>query len=344
MAGLTEGQELLFPVGVAADRTGRVAIPDFRLGEVVVVGPGGEWRGPWTTKGEGPGEVSAPVAAVWDESGVLAVFDIEQSKVIHLTDGRRASEDLRIDPSFTAATVASGQLGWAGVLPGGAVLLVSPIEPPASVGEAIDGTTAILLLRPDARVPDTLARVPVHALGSGRYREVPAPGWPRPLAAVGAGGTVAVGDSAGAYRIRLLDPDGRPVRDICRDAPPVPLTERERGRGAIPEERRSLAEAIGSAPEPKVPAAYGRLMVGSAGRLWVQRDRPDPFDRAAELFGEPGARYDVFAADGPYLGTVKAPPRARLQAASGDTVWAFVSGDLDDVSVVAYRIDFEKTS
>lgn len=48
--------------------------------------------------------------------------------------------------------------------------------------------------------------------------------------------------------------------------------------------------------------------------------------------------YDVLAADGEYLGEVVAPPEATLQAAAGDTVYAFMKVDLDETSVVPYRL------
>ena len=42
--------------------------------------------------------------------------------------------------------------------------------------------------------------------------------------------------------------------------------------------------------------------------------------------GVEGAAYDVFDAEGAFLGTVRAPENVRLQAALGDTVFGFAAG------------------
>lgn len=97
-----------------------------------------------------------------------------------------------------------------------------------------------------------------------------------------------------------------------------------------------LSEAIQGAPLAETPAAFGRMFFGAEGRLWVQRDRPAPLDNIDALLGPAGALYDVFDVQGQYLGELRAPPRARLQAAAGDTVWAFEIGDMDETQVVAY--------
>ena len=80
-------------------------------------------------------------------------------------------------------------------------------------------------------------------------------------------------------------------------------------------------------------------MLGRQGRLWVERDRPSMGDPAQLLSGRPGSAYDVFDADGAYLGEVRAPEKSKLVAASGDRVWAFEVGEFDVTWVVAYRLE-----
>lgn len=85
--------------------------------------------------------------------------------------------------------------------------------------------------------------------------------------------------------------------------------------------------------------SFGRLVLDADGRLWVQRERPQLGVPMAELYGMPGAEHDVFDADGRYLGTVRLPDGARLQAVRADTVYAFEIGDLGETWVVALEMN-----
>lgn len=337
--GMNEGEELAYPVGLWASPSGRIAVADFQLGEVVVLEPDGRWRGAWGRRGSGPGEVSVPVAAAWDRAGRLAVFDVVAPKVVFLEEGEPDAGEIGVAPSFTAPIVATGQIGWAGVQPTGGTLLQPPLEPTGDASDPGLRTELLLRLAPGGDAPDTLARALVRTVAEGSYAGWALPGWPRLVAAVGADGSVAVGGEGGEYRIMIHDADGAPVRQLCRKADPLPVTARERGVDA--EAPRALADAVRNAPLPDSPAAFGRLLWGVHGRLWVQRDRPSPLDNADALYGPPGARWDLFDADGRYLGEVEAPPHARLQAAAGDTVWAFEIGEFDEAWVVAYRLVLE---
>jgi len=58
--GTREGEALAVPLPPAAGPEGRLAIPDFRAGEVVIVEADGTWRGSATRRGSGPGEVRRP--------------------------------------------------------------------------------------------------------------------------------------------------------------------------------------------------------------------------------------------------------------------------------------------
>lgn len=334
--GLNEGEELAYPVGLAASADGRVAIPDFQLAEVPVIERDGRWLGSWTRRGPGPGELTSPVAASWSRDGRLAVFDISASKVLFLDDGEPAGDDIPVAPSFTAPVVASGQVPWAGVQPNGGALLQPVARSIPGSGDPGLRSTLLLFLPPGASVADTLARATVRTVPDGPFAGWALPGWPRLLAAVGSDGAIAVAAAESAYRITVYDSAGAPVRRIVRDAPPLPVTPRERGDGAVLPP--ALAEALRHAPLPGSPQPFGRLFWGARGRLWVQRERPSPVDDADVRFGVPGAHYDVFDSGGRYLGEVRAPERARLQAAAGDTVWGVEVGSLDEVSVVAYRV------
>lgn len=339
-------EELALPVSSSASADGRLAVPDFALGEVVVIEPDGTWSGPWARRGQGPGEIATPVAATWSGDGTLAVFDIVNAKVLYLRDGEVAARDRPVDPRFTSPVVASGELIWAGVQPNGAVLLSPAWRPLESEAEDGRWEAVIARLAPGATEPDTLSRsVFPMALAEGAPGW-PVPGWPRPVAAVGAGGVLALGATDGSYGVLVSDSTGTASHQICRTAEgapatrAAPLSAAERGDSA-PEGFEALAAAVRAAPRPPSPSPFGRLVVGAEGRVWVQRSRPPAYPGSLEvLHGRPGAVHDVFSAEGSYLGEVLMPPRASLQAASGDTIWAFEIGEYDEVSVVAYALEF----
>jgi len=340
--GTNEGEELALPIFPQASLDGRLAIPDFGLGEVVVIEPDGTWRGAWAKQGQGPGEVAIPVAVAWSADETLSVFDIARTSVVRLRDGEPVGEDTRIDPKFVAPILRAGQLSWAGVHPDGTVLL----DPGWSASDlADDGTpraSGIVRLGPNAAAVDTVAwsRFPTVSREGGA--EWPVPGWPRPVAATGLGGALAWGGADSTYRVIVRAGAGPPLQ-ICRAAEPLPLTAAERG-DSVPEGFADLAAAIREAERPPAPAPFGRLILGARGRVWVQRERRPAFPGPPELWGRPGGRYDVFDRDGAYLGEARLPPRATLQAARGDTVWAFEFGDYDETWVVAYRLELARTS
>ena len=338
--GLREGEELAFPVGAVASPTGQLAIADFRLAEVIVLDPDGSWLGAWGARGEGPGELTSPVAATWDRrDGTLAVFDFGRAKVVFLRDGDPVREDVRVAPGLLAPVLASGEMLWAGVQPSGGVLVqpvprMDPADPERRRG-------AVLYIAPGSQEADTLASNWNPTVGgSAPSASLAAPGWPRLVAAVGTDGAIALGGLDSRYRVLILDEHGLARRVICRDSPAVALDDRE--LRAPPEGSKATEHeaALRAAPRPDSLAPYGRVFLGARGRLWVQRERPAPLRYLAHLLGVPGSAYDVFDQDGRYLGEVQAPEQSRLQAAVGDTVWAYEIGDLDETWVVVYRLHF----
>lgn len=336
VGGLREGQALSFPADLAASRSGRLAVADFRLGDVVVIDRDGGWLGSWTRRGEGPGEVSRPVAVSWTGDGRLAVFDIEGSRVIWLAGPSEATREVPIDPAFTAPVVASGSLVRSAVAPDGTVYLQPSRSSVPGEARALDLLTRF---RPTAGVTDTVRVDTVPTLeASGRFASVVAPDGARLTFALGPDGGLRLSDPRGRYRLLEVGRGPGADRAVCRASAPPPLAGGTLGEGDSAERSRALAEALAGAEPPERAASFGRFFVGARGRTWVQRDVPvDPSGPDA-FFGAPGAEHDVFAADGRYLGSVTPPDDARLQAARGDTVWAYEFGELDEAWVVAYRL------
>lgn len=344
--GLNEDEELAFPLNMAVSADRRLAIADFGLSELAVVGPDGTWLGTWASPGQGPGELGSPVAASWMAGGGAAVvFDVSNSKVLFVREEEPAREDLPVPRTMTGPVLASGSLAWAGVTPAGTALLQpSPAmpRPAAAETEAQPARSVLLRALPGHGSFDTIAAASTPTLGGGPpYGEVAAPGWSQMRTAVGADGRVAIGGEGPRYRIRLLGPDGSPSAVVCRDAPALPLEGRELRALEGGARAQEMEAAVAGAPRPDSLAPFGRLFLSHEGRLWVQRERPSALRFGETYHGVPGALYDVFDADGAYVGEVRAPEKARLQAALGDTVWAYEIGELDEMWVVAYELRWE---
>ncbi|MFW6088786.1 MAG: hypothetical protein ACODAB_03465 [Gemmatimonadota bacterium] len=341
--GLNEGEELAFPLNASVSPDGRLAIADFGLSELAVVDADGGWHGRWARPGQGPGELARPVAAMWSEDGTsVAVFDIENARIVFVEDGTSVRPDLALPVDVPSQVMASGSLAWAGATPDGHALLQPS---PTIVADPTDPDlaplrSAVLVAAPGSGAFDTLAARTTPALGESRLGSLSAPGWPRLNVAAGASGELAVGGEDARYRVGTVGPDGKAGRVICREAPPLPVGERETEPPADARDpyTDSLAAVLASAPRPDSLAPFGRLFLSHEGHLWVQRDRPSALRFGDAYHGVPGALYDVFDAEGRYLGEVRAPESARLQAALGDTVWAYEVGELDETWVVAYEL------
>ena len=342
--GLREGEELAAPLPPAAGLQGRLAIPDFRLGKVFVLGADGAWSGAWGGRGEGPGEYLRPIAAAWSREGRLAVLDVAAGRVVFLRDGRAARDPVRVAPDLLGRLVAGGELRWQAIGPDGTLFLLPPVRADTGAGGAPSARSFLLRAVPGGAGADTLLSARERTLG-GDFPGWHAPGWPRLVAAAGPHGEVVAAGWEPGYRLAEFGPDGSLVRFVCRGVPAIPFRDAERGTAAsdsAPARVRALRRALESAPAPSRPAAVGRIFIGAEGRIWAQRDRPRALAPGDATFGPPGGTFDVFGPEGRWLGEVRAAEGARLVAASGRRVWAFVRGDLDQTTVVAYRLVLER--
>lgn len=156
-----------------------------------------------------------------------------------------------------------------------------------------------------------------------------------------------------AYRINLEQDDG--VLRIGRNHTPVAVSDDERDRheqGILNRMRRWDAGWNWNGPAiPDHKPPFRGLHAGSDGRIWVSlwteaqqvanedHDPGNP-DSSPLTWVEP-LRYDVFEADGTYLGAVVPPEGFSLSAPpvfGGSFVWAVERGELDVQRVVRYRI------
>ena len=157
-----------------------------------------------------------------------------------------------------------------------------------------------------------------------------------------------------AYTIHLQGDEG--VLRIEREHSPIPVAadERRYHRERIENIMRRF-DAGWDWNGPDVPShkpPFKGLDAGTDGRIWVRlwtegqqvvNEDHDPNDPASvpSYWSEP-SRYDVFEADGTYLGAVEVPEGFSMKAPpvfGRSFVWAVERGELDVERVVRYRID-----
>jgi hypothetical protein len=329
VGGDREDQQFAMPVSFAVNERGDLAVVDHGLAEVVVITGQGEWLGSWAERGRGPGELVMPVAASWSGDD-LAVFDIVQAKISLYGPGGVLEHELRVPAAFAAPVVNAGEIQFVALRSDGSVLLQYPLtiqtDGPASI--------SVLMLRPGEDGPDTLVTTEVGFVDLGRSGRLVAPGWPVPRVAVAANGWLAIASANGSYRVEVRDSLDQAIRQLCRPVEPLELSEAERGNGDQPAD---VAAILAGLREPAVRASVGRLLIGPAGEVWVDRRRPAPMSPEV-LHGVAGSRLDVFDASGAFRGEVMVPDDVSIQAVSGDRAWGLEFGEYDEPWIIAYRV------
>jgi hypothetical protein len=190
---------------------------------------------------------------------------------------------------------------------------------------------------------------------SQRRSTTSVPFWPVQVETLSLDGEFVIGDPE-SYSIDVPRETG--VLRIQRHVEPVPVSSGERAnqRERITHDMRQV-EPGWDWDGPVIPdtkPAFRSLRVDDDGRLWVhlhtqaeripdeEIDRPDPGsnDPPPLEWREP-TRFDVFGADGTYLGQLEAPggfatsPRPAIK---GERIWAVVHDELDIPYVVRFRI------
>ena len=324
--GLNEAEVLRLPADLAVSPNGSVAIADWGLAEVIVLDSDGEWQGAVTTRGEGPGEVQAPVAVTWVDASTLLVLDVSAFRITTLDLASRSASVTPVDPAFLSPVFVAGQVRFVALQPDHTVWLEYP-------GPVEDGWEERSFVRwsPDKPVNDTVMWSRARGFAGATLAA-----WPRSLLGVGAE-TWVVSNPDGRYELEVFDRDGTSLVRFCHTGEALPLSPAERGEDTDEEMPDAWWRAIRELDEPPNPAIISRIVVDLDGRIWVQRDRPLPGTRDGH--GAPGAMYDVFHPSGRFLGSIRLPNEQRLLEARGRRVWTLHTGSFGESSIVALEIE-----
>lgn len=182
----------------------------------------------------------------------------------------------------------------------------------------------VVTISASGAVVDTIAamhgsEIFLHATGDAR------PLLPRAGHLAAAGGRVYVGE-AERMEFTMLSPSGRVERVVRVPAYELAVSPREIEReravmlGPRPSSRgRAL---VGALPAPATRPAYAQLVVDATGAVWAANHRA-----LADTLGP--TAWELFDADGTWLGATELPRRLRVLAIGGDWVLAVHPDGMD---------------
>lgn len=319
-AGSAEGKAFVAPSAVSINPKSRVAaVADHVLTSVTFVSADGKTTTRWSKPGKGELELNSPVALDWTSDASLDVLDIGNAKVLRLGAGGTPIGEFPIGRKFRAHLY-----GVSTALRGSSVVVQQAPESTGTPGEAV---VRIVRGRNLGEEVDTVVSGTIQIGRGADVSSVWADAASIPSAAPLANGLVAIGGDIAQFRIVIKAENGRIVRQIC-----------------VPDAMRLLREDQRSTAGPGKSVAHnsvriGRIFARSDGAIWVQRNTLSGPELLDHWFGPLGATYDVFAPDGKYRGTVRAPSNTRVADAIGDTVLGLRSDSRASIFLAAFRLE-----
>lgn len=326
---------------IAVTSAGDIVVSDRHLGEVRVYSPQGRFLRRVGQPGSGPGEFArGPLDVLVARGDTLLVPDVRNQRI------HRFGPDGTLLPSAPLDPAVERPMRF-GASPGTRVV-AAQLRTMAGAG-AGEGTDALRILEPSGRFGDTLLVLPSGGLFQGgglRYFT------PEPLWTLSDSATVIQGVNS-AYALSVHDGGGRVRRIVRKDHRRRPLTDRDERAFFAYLDRAWLDAGV---PPSQLPAnraqvsfaeflpAFAALAVGPGGSLWVQpvqapSDLSDAQIEAYNFIEDYGAAdWDVFDAEGRYLGVVAMPPRFQPRLFVEDRIFGVSRDALDVPTVVRLRV------
>lgn len=343
VGGLEAPEEAQFGLVVALDidEAGNVYVADQQARRIKVFGPGGDFLRTIGAPGSGPGEISQALAGVWVKDGEIWAADVANLRINRYTlDGASVGAvplDFsrgvpvrwdRVGSTVVAQMRSMAALGMA-ENPGG--------DPVVTLGEEVQDTLLVL------GRGESLA---VTAAGQARFTIFET----EPIWDAAADGRL-VSAMNSEYRVEVRAGDGTLQRVITKPFEVRPVSEADQTMilGAL----RRLMESQGAPPQAvdqfmagvgfaRSYPAMAQVLAGPEGTVWVQGIRTaEDVAGGGEEFNpqDLGAdRWDVFDAEGRYLGVLNLPDRFTPLRMDGDAFWGVQRDEFDVNSVVRYRL------
>jgi hypothetical protein len=284
-------------------------------------------------KGAGPGEYHEITGLAVLRDGRVAALDRGNARVnLYTPDGAPATQILK---GALPSSVSSMNMLMADTADRLYMRAIAGRERPPRILWIRASSTGTII---DTLQVSMLASYLLTGTGPRASVTRPVPYAPEMSAAASPLGFLVTGVSS-RYAFELPAADGRSVVSVRRSVAPIPIPAQVRDalRDAVIASMRKDVPGWtwNGPPVPSVQPSFGRIEVGSDGRIWVALPIA-----AYSGVAQPGQllTWDVFEPTGIYVGQVSAPLNISVHVRRGDHVWG-VETDASDVQrVVRYRI------
>jgi hypothetical protein len=327
---------------IAVDSHRHILVSDRQAHEIRVFSETGEYLRTVGRPGSGPGELSlAATDLLLSPGDTLLVPDLRNRRINRFGPEGEVLESTPLEPergrplryNLTASGAMTVQIRPTG--PGGRGLA--------------DTTDAIVVIEPSGLFGDTLLRIPSGGLfqGPGIHYFTPEPWWD-----VTDSLTVLFGIN-NEYRIGYYDRNGVLQRIVSKPSEPTPITDRDIRAFFAYLDRAWLDAGV---PPSQLAASHARVHfaeflptfslfhTGYQGSLWVQPVQApgllsdEEIERYNFLEDFGSTQWEVFDAEGRYLGVVSMPPRFMPRVFLGDKIYGVQRDELDVQYVVRLRV------
>lgn len=344
-------------VSLAHGPDGTIYVMDRQVPALRVYDPDGSYRTTFGRSGEGPGEYKGPDGGLNVLSdGRVVLRDPPNARIQVYSPEGAALDTWRIRGNLNSSrrmVVDSADRSYVLIL----------LDPEANV---LNWKTGLVQINPDGtsgdtlEIPDTPWEEPIieasrdDGEGNTSVSVNTIPFGPQEHAVLSPEGFFIHGITL-SYALTLLKADFPDIR-IEKDYTPVPVTGGERAE----EEAQTIRSMRFTEPNwrwngPEIPDTkppYQRFYAGEDGTVWVRLHLPgikvedtafDPADPDAipDEWQEP-VLFDVFDADGSYLGAVRAPEGLAMYPQpifTRDWVLGIVQDEFDVQTVVKFRVE-----
>jgi hypothetical protein len=330
-------------VGVDVDAQGRIHVMDQQAQQVRVFDAEGRHIRSFGRSGSGPGELSPQAGPVFvGPDGTIVVPDLMNQRInLYSSEGEPTGS--------TAHTMTDGiPTRWVKAANHD---LVSQSMVIAFPGMDVEPRNLILRRDPLGAVRDTLLILPPGETvdfsgGQPRMKFFS----PEPMWTYDPGDRLIYGNNA-EYRLLVQGPDGALERIIEMQTERRPVTAADQTTfrrmmrdmwdhaGVPPQTVEMLIQSVSFAD---FYPAYANLATGPEGTLWAQSiQTPDSVEKSGASFDMHdigGPTWDVFDAEGRYLGVVRLPARFTPLRFVDDRVYGVIRDDMDVQYVARIRV------
>lgn len=347
---------------VILDNDGRIYVANAGSGEVRIFEGDGSYVRSIGRPGQGPGEFEF-LSRLYLAGDTLFAFDATAHRITGFdTAGALIGTvptrygDLQLSPLGRSArgwVVGLSDYGRAWPYQVGVAfvdtLRIALVDDLAAAGTSEGGP------QPTVRVP----RAPTYGIQAPGTMTANSPLWhPQPAYAVDGLGQLHIGRGA-SYSIETWEAnsaDARLTRRLTREHTPVPVTatlidayfdeattyyDTVSNRGHEFEIGHAAQTGHRALPHASSLPATGRIRAGPEGALWIER--PDLVEDPVALewmrAAPQATRWDIFDADGRYIGRTELPPGFRIYAVMSSSVIGVLRDELDVEHIVRWVVN-----